>query len=71
LKYTICVFLRSPTPENSELGAWLPVSSPDIGEYAHIKCNGLKMEDRLLKERAEFWTTLLHRDRLAAFKDEL
>ncbi|PSN42556.1 Venom carboxylesterase-6 [Blattella germanica] len=56
----------NPTPKQSSLQTWHPVSSPDLLEYAHIQSNGLKMEQNLLKPRVDFWTSLNIRSGISA-----
>ncbi|XP_069696466.1 esterase E4-like [Periplaneta americana] len=60
-----------PTPGNDKKNKWLPVSSPNVLEYARIKNDGLKMEAGLYKERANFWTSMPFTSRIKSGKDEL
>jgi hypothetical protein len=56
-------YFRNPTPPDSRKEsvptAWQPVTSIDDLEYLHIKSpSNIYMSNGLLKERANFWSSL-------------
>ncbi|PSN42536.1 hypothetical protein C0J52_03842 [Blattella germanica] len=65
-------FGKNPTQPGSTANFWHPVSSLDNLEYVHIDSHGLRMSKGLLKERVDFWSTILNELQESAKKrDEL
>ncbi|XP_069696460.1 esterase FE4-like isoform X3 [Periplaneta americana] len=62
----------NPTPKGSKLHKWMPVSSPDEVEYAHIDANGVHIGHNLLQDRIQFWEPLIFKDGVVhSERDEL